>query len=269
MKKPRFTMFIGAALAALISVPLFAANTVFLTDRNGQISFPISPPNRANSTPGAIDNMTIGATTPAAITATSITAPSVTAKAAATATAAGSNAALTGGAGGSTSGAGGNATVTGGAGTAGNANGGDVSLTGGAANGTGVNGVVRVNGVQLSQQGAPAAKTVSATLTTAEVLTGIITVAQGAGATSAQQLPLATAMDTALPTSVAGDSFDFSVINTSVVDAEDASVTTNTGWTLVGEMDVQAHSALAAQGSSGRFRARKTATGAWTLYRLS
>ena len=118
-------------------------------------------------------------------------------------------------------------------------------------------------------QGAPTAKTVSATLTAANLLTSIITVNQGAGATSAQQLPLATAMDTALASFVAGDAFNFSVINISTVDAEDASITINTGWTLVGKMDVLANNAAATGNTSGLFRARKTAAGAWTLYRLA
>jgi len=126
-----------------------------------------------------------------------------------------------------------------------------------------------VFGIAAPVQGAPAAKTVSATLTAAEVLTGIITVNQAGGATSAQQLPTAADMDTALPRFAAGDAFDFSVINTSTVDAEDASVTTNTGWTLVGSMDIHAYSAAGSLNSSARFRARKTGAAAWTLYRLA
>lgn len=116
-------------------------------------------------------------------------------------------------------------------------------------------------------QGAPAAKTVSSTLAAADIVTGIITVNQGAAGASVQQLPLATAMDTAFPGSAAGFSFDFSVVNISVTAAELATITTNTGWTLVGAIDI-----LAIQPgtkSSARFRARKTAAGAWTLYRLS
>lgn len=185
------------------------------------------------------------------------------------ATGAGGKAQVTGGAGGATSGAGGAAEVTGGAGTAGNGNGGSVILTGGAAHGTGAAGCIIERSVKLVKQGAPTAKTVSATLTAAEVLAGIITVNQAAGASSAQQLPLATDLDTALPDSAAGDAFDFSVINTSTVDAEDASVTTNTGWTLVGSMDIHAYSAAGSLNSSARFRARKTGTGAWTLYRIA
>jgi hypothetical protein len=159
------------------------------------------------------------------------------------------------------------------AGTGDGGAGGTVTITAGSggtsAGGTaGVGGVIITKSVLLVNQGTPAAKTTSATLTAAEVLTGIITLNQGAGASTAQQLPLATAMDTALPDSAAGDAFDFSVVNISTNAAEDGSVTTNTGWTLVGNMDV-ASNAAATDKSAGRFRARKTGAGAWSLYRLS
>ncbi len=121
----------------------------------------------------------------------------------------------------------------------------------------------------LGSQGAPAAKTVSGVLAVADLLAKIITVNQAGAAASAQQLPLATALDAALPQAGVNSSFDFSVINTSTVDAEDASLTTNTGWTLVGAMDIPAYSAAGSLNSSGRFRARKTAAGTWTLYRIS
>lgn len=121
---------------------------------------------------------------------------------------------------------------------------------------------------QQSLQLAPTAKTVSATLTAAELAPLLITVNQGAAGASALQLPLATAMDSYFAEFGANDSFDFSLINTSTVAAEDASITTNTGWTLVGNMDV-ASNAAATDKSVGRFRARKTAAGAWTLYRIS
>ena len=57
-------LFILALLFVLMCAPARAGNTTFLTDKNGQITFPLSPPNRATSGPGLIDNMTIGATTP-------------------------------------------------------------------------------------------------------------------------------------------------------------------------------------------------------------
>ena len=125
-----------------------------------------------------------------------------------------------------------------------------------------------VSPLHNTYQVTPAAKTVSTTLTAAELLTRIITVNQAAGAASAQQLPTAAALDTALPYATTNTSIEFSVINISTVAAEDASVTTNTGWTLVGNMDV-ASNAAATDKSAGRFRARRTAAGAWTLYRIS
>jgi hypothetical protein len=164
---------------------------------------------------------------------------------------------------------GGAVAISGAAGGATSGNGGSVIVTPGALGGTGKAGVIIDRGVKLVNQGAPAAKTVSATLTAAEVLTGIITVNQAAAGASALQLPAASAMDTALPDSAAGDAFDLSVINTSTVDAEDASLTTNTGWTLVGSMDIPAYSAAGSLNASGRFRARKTGTAAWVLYRLA
>lgn len=107
------------------------------------------------------------------------------------------------------------------------------------------------------QQGTPATLNATGTLTAANLTSGIITSTTAAAV--AATLPLATAMDTALPTFGANDAFDFSVIATG---ANAFTVTTNTGWTLVGVMVV-------ATVTSGRFRARKTAAGAWTLYRLA
>jgi len=124
-------------------------------------------------------------------------------------------------------------------------------------------------GVPAVNQPTPTAKTVSATLTAAELLTRIITVNQAAGAASALQLPTGSALDTALPEFVADDAFDFSIINTSTVDAEDASITVNTGVTIVGNADIPAYSAAGSLNSSGRFRLRKTGTATWVAYRLA
>lgn len=184
-------------------------------------------------------------------------------------TGAGGAASVVGGASGAgATGNGAAANVTGGAALSTNGNGGSVILTGGAKTGTGVAGMIIERAVKMVKQGAPTAKTTSATLTAAEVLAGIITVNQGAAGASALQLPLATDLDTAMPDAAAGDAFDFSVINISTVAAEDATITTNTGWTLVGNIDI-ASNAAATDKSAGRFRARKTGAGAWTLYRLS
>lgn len=181
---------------------------------------------------------------------------------ASTGTSPGAVASLLGGIGGTgTGGSGGQATVTGGAaGAASNGNGGDVVLTGGAKDGTGVAGNLVERSMRIAQQGTPGSQDTAATLTAAQLLSGIIT-SNPAGAVNLQ-LPLATALDTAIPNSIANDSFDFSVISLSGTNLP--TVTTNTGWTLVGAMTF-----TSVAGNAGRFRARKTATGAWTLYRLS
>jgi hypothetical protein len=179
------------------------------------------------------------------------------------ATGAGGAAQVTGGLGGAGAGGNGGAVpVTGGAaGTGSNGNGGDVNIAGGAKDGTGIGGVVRIGGVAFISQGNQATQDTAATLTAAQLLAGILT-SNPAGAINLQ-LPLATAMDTALPSSVAGDAFYLSVISLAG-STNLPTLTTNTGWTLVGAVTF-----TAVAGNAGRFLARKTGTGAWTLYRLS
>lgn len=174
------------------------------------------------------------------------------------ATGAGGAAQVVGGAGGATSGTGGAASVTGGAGTAGNANGGSAIIEGGAPHGSGVKGSVRQLGVVLKAQAAQVTQDTAVTLTPAQVLNGIIQ-STPAGAINLT-LPLQADMDTAVPDAAANDSFDFSIINTSG-GANTITVVANS-WTTVGVLTV-------AQNVSGRFRARKTGAGAWTLYRIS
>lgn len=126
------------------------------------------------------------------------------------------------------------------------------------------------NSIFVRTQGAPTAKTTSATLTAAEVFAGIITVNQQGAGTSAQQMPNAAALEAALPAGfTTNDSFDFSIINISTVDAEDASLTSNTGVTMVGNMDIHAYSAAGSLNSSGRFRVRRTGSAAFSVYRIS
>lgn len=177
-------------LLVALSAPAQAAqcNTIFLTDKNGNVSFPFCPPNRASSLPGVIDNMTIGGSVPAP----------------------------------------GNFTAT------------------------------------TIQQPTPATLNATGTLTAAQIGNGIIT--STAVAAVAATLPLATAMDTANPNAVATTSIDFSVINTSGTAANTFTMTTATGWTLVGNMVV---TPIVTLGVSARFRATKTGVGTWTLYRLS
>jgi hypothetical protein len=230
---------------------------LFVSQILAGLGITVTPPNGT----GIVTVAAAGAQTPTAIAGAASPFP-ILGEPAPTPTSNGGAIDVTGGVGGTTSGNGGNVPVTGGAaGTGSNGNGGDVTLGGGAKDGTGVAGVVRTVSITLSNQGAQSEQDTAATLTAANILTGIIE-SNPSGAINLQ-LPLATAMDTALPTSVAGDAFDFSII--SIAGGTNLpTLTTNTGWTLVGSMTF-----TAVAGNAGRFRARKTGAGAWTLYRLS
>lgn len=121
--------------------------------------------------------------------------------------------------------------------------------------------------VSVGSQPAPTAKTVTAVLTAAELLTGIVTTT-GATAPSVHQLPLGTALDTAITMNV-GESFDFTVINTGTGAGDDATITVNTGVTIVGNPTVGALTDTTIISGSGTFRVRKTAVATYVVYRLS
>jgi len=109
----------------------------------------------------------------------------------------------------------------------------------------------------------PATATATATLTAAQVLNGILLGSPGASAAS-YTLPTVADLENALPNSdKPGVSFDFSVINVDGNTSGVITLVTNTGWTLVGLMTI-----VATAGTAQAFRARKSATGAWTLYRV-
>ena len=115
-----------------------------------------------------------------------------------------------------------------------------------------------INEVELFVQGAPAAYTAAAApLLVADLVSEIVTY-NAAGANNLQ-LPLVSDLEAVVSSARVNTAFDFSVI---ALGAGTATITTNTGWSLVGSMAV-------ATTVSGRFRARKTGTGTWTLYRMS
>lgn len=119
-------------------------------------------------------------------------------------------------------------------------------------------GAGNVNEVELFAQGTPAAYTAAAApLLVADLVAELITYTAAGG--NNLQLPTVTDLEATVSSARANTAFDFSVI---ALGAGTATVTTNTGWTLVGSMAV-------ATTVSGRFRARKTGSGAWTLYRIS
>ena len=111
--------------------------------------------------------------------------------------------------------------------------------------------------VILSVQPTPTAKTAVATLTAAELATGIITYT---GAAVALTLPLGTDLDAAFPSMKVNSCFDFYIINTGATNA--ATVTANTGVTLVGVAAVSA-------ATSCNWRVRKTADATYVAYRIA
>ena len=114
-----------------------------------------------------------------------------------------------------------------------------------------------LNEVILSVQSAPIAKTAAATLTAAELANGIITYT---GAAVNLTMPLGADLDTAFPSMKVNSSFDFFIINTGATNA--ATVTANTGVTLVGVAAVAAVSAC-------NWRVRKTADATYVAYRIA
>jgi hypothetical protein len=117
--------------------------------------------------------------------------------------------------------------------------------------------------VDLQIQPAPVSLTTGVTLTAAQVTNGIILGNPGASAVS-YQLPTCADLDALVSSAKPNSAFDFNVINVDGNTSGVITLTTNTGWTLVGLMTV-----VATAGTAQAFRARKTADGAWTLYRMA
>lgn len=119
------------------------------------------------------------------------------------------------------------------------------------------------NEVVLDTQAAPASLTSTATLTIAQLVTGIVLGNPGSSAAT-YTLPTVALTEALLVNAKVDSSFDFSVIN---VDGSGSGVITlavGTGWTIVGLATV-----AATAGTTQRYRARKTGVGAWTLYTLA
>lgn len=127
--------------------------------------------------------------------------------------------------------------------------------------------------VTTGRQPAPAAKTTSTTLTAAELLGRLITGNQGGAAAANYTLPTGALLEVAWKAIKRDlrndDSFDFHVINLSTNAAEDITLLTAAGWTLVGSMLVIEQAAGNPGGSNGHFRVRRTAEGTFTLYRVA
>ena len=120
--------------------------------------------------------------------------------------------------------------------------------------------------VVLKIQPAPQTATDTATLTAAKITGGILAGTPTAAAT--YTLPTVAALEAVVSNAKVNSSFDLSIINLATTDAYDITVAVGTGWTLVGNVVVEAKSSSSVN-SSAIFRACKTGAGAWSLYRLA
>jgi hypothetical protein len=120
--------------------------------------------------------------------------------------------------------------------------------------------------VQLNTQATPATATVTATLTTAQLLNGII-LGTPTTTAAAYTLPLATDLDAVVSSAKVGSSFEFVVINTNGSGAGVITITTNTGWSI-GTSGSQGLMTVTTAGTAQNYRAVKTGDAAWSLYRV-
>lgn len=114
-----------------------------------------------------------------------------------------------------------------------------------------------VSEVVLSTQGAPATATGDATLTVAQLLSGIL-VGNPSTSAAAYTLPTVASLEAVLTNAKVDSCFYLTLINLGTSSGI-ITLTTNTGWTLVGDVTVPITSA-------NTLIARKTGAGAWTLY---
>lgn len=120
-----------------------------------------------------------------------------------------------------------------------------------------VSGPIQSGDVHYIYQPGHTAKAAAATLTAAELLTGII---RYTGAAANLTLPTGTDIEAGVISGLGTNrAFEFSVINTG---SGTATVVVNTGVTSIGSLTVIV-------GDSGLFRVRKTATNTYIVYRIS
>jgi hypothetical protein len=141
-----------------------------------------------------------------------------------------------------------------------------------AGSGVTIDGAVIRDGAFHGVQGDPIAETGVATITIADILTGLVTVSHATGSTIALTLDTGTAMDTGMPASFGvGSYIDWTLINISAAAADTATVTAAAGHSVVGAMICQsAHTTIASvSGNALLMRSRRTATNTWITYRLA
>ena len=110
----------------------------------------------------------------------------------------------------------------------------------------------------------PVTATTTTTFTAAQILNGLILVNNGITANVAYTLPTVADLEAVLVNSdKVGTSFTFRVVNLGTSSGT-ATITTNTGWTVTGSLTM-----VIPVTTGAMMVARKSAAGAWTLYRVA
>ena len=133
---------------------------------------------------------------------------------------------------------------------------------------TDTNGGIFSRGTIFRKQSAPATATSTATLTTAQMLAGILVSTPGGNA--AYTMPTGTALKAALPaTLTADDSFTFTIINVGTT-TQDVTLTASTDITIVGEAVLRPGAdAATEQGGQGIWLIRFVTGVTFIAYRIS
>lgn len=119
-----------------------------------------------------------------------------------------------------------------------------------------------LNEIRLGYSAAPQTATSTATLTAAQIL-GSVLVANPSTSAATYTLPTAAAIDTALNNAKVGSTFDLSIVN---IGTSSGTVTLSMG---TGVTDGGNAAVAVAITSSAMFRFRKTADGAYTVYKIA
>ena len=116
-----------------------------------------------------------------------------------------------------------------------------------------------VNEAKLFVQGAPTAVAAAATMTAAQLASGMFVFNGTAGNLT---LPTVALLEAEISNAEKVNSaFDFIIINADAT-TDDVTLAVGTGWTIVGN-------AVVVEATSAQFRARKTGDGTWTAYRIA
>jgi len=120
-----------------------------------------------------------------------------------------------------------------------------------------------LNEIVLGKMAAPLTAAGDATLSTAQLLGGILLGSPGTSA-AAYTTPTGTQIDTALENAKIGSTFDLSIVNVNGSSSGVITLTAGTGVSTVGLMTV-----VATAGTAQMFRFRKTGVGTYTVYRIA